>query len=99
MGTRVRSVYQVLCYQGLDVQNHGGFFIGVLPKLGRQDKSSHFEKVRSGSWGWQLGKKGNTANMADTGCAGVGGREAPGTVCNRVVCSPVSAAPKMMGTN
>lgn len=73
LGTRVHSVYWVLCYQGLDVQNHGGFFIRVLPELGRQDKGNHFEKVRTGSWGWQLGKKGNAANTAGTGYARVGG--------------------------
>lgn len=73
LGTRVHSVYWVLCSQGLDVQNHGGFFIGVLLQLGRQDKGNHFKKVRTGSWGWQLGKKGNAANTAGTGYARVGG--------------------------
>lgn len=73
MCTRVRSVYQVLCHQGLDVQNHGGFSLGVLPQLDRQDKENHLEKVRTGCWGWQLGKKGNTANTVGTGYARVGG--------------------------
>ena len=76
--TRVRSVYQVLCHQGLDVQNRGGFSLGVLPQLDRQDKEDHLEKVSTGCWGWQLGKKGNTANTAGTGYARAGGsRDCP----------------------